>query len=470
MSAPRPVDALLAGGAARRPVRPAGDGGGPRRIRHRRRHHRGARGGQSPGDRVAYWQPGFAAAPRTPRRPVAAAVRGPGGAARIRPGGRGDRREGQPDVTLVALATDSDRREHVALLGELRAGRHVLTGTCRRVRHGLPAGRPRPVPRAEGAVADHRLVPGHRAAGGQPRPPGHPHRRARLAALRVDYGQPVSAVSAGPTGSRYGRLGGGEDLRVLHSDTRTRCRPSPPARSAGTGRAASRAPGIYGLDQPYASAAHARALPAIRDGVLVDLTYADRAAPMGDSLDAPMRYQVWAGPDAPAGCGAGWPPPGRPSPAPTDRRAPAAAGPFGAGPGPAAVPGRGAAGPAAGRRHGTGHRASGRPARADELAALRAVGVPRGMLRRAGFREYWPRWAPRCWSVRWRAGRAPRVMPHLPQVAAGATGPPPLWWPGVEWPVGALLTCGAVLALATVGVVGTQLRRGTPERLREGSA
>ncbi|MGA8117597.1 MAG: FtsX-like permease family protein, partial [Actinocatenispora sp.] len=106
-----------------------------------------------------------------------------------------------------------------------------------------------------------------------------------------------------------------------------------------------------------------------------------------------------------------------------------------------------------------------------ELAALRAVGVPRGMLRRAGFREYGLLLGTPLLvgAVAGGVGAA-LVMPHLPQVAAGATGPPPLWWPGVEWPVGALLTCGVVLALVTVGVVGTQLRRGTPERLREGSA
>jgi len=419
---------------------------------------------------TAYWQPSFAADPpdrlaRLLRPPTPAALTVPDGGLGVAVHGR----TASPDLTMVALLSDARRVQHVVRLGRLATGTHRLTGTvrgcpdgCRLVGFDLYRGPDAPAT-IHGDVTITALTAGGRSLARMAVP-------GQWRGVVSDLGQQVSTVSAahGGTTVRFDSSGG-EDLRVLRAD-------SPyPLPAVGTGRIGPRrgtmtGPGLYGLDQRYRIVARAATLPAIDDGLLVDLTDADRAAPDGSALDTPMRYQVWAAPGAP----------------PDLRDRLTAAGLHVTGTDTLAAHQARLArqGPALALRLYliaafvalllaaaavlvTAHLTA-RPLRY-ELAALRVAGLPARVLRRAGWREYalLLGTAVAAGAVAGGIGAA-LAVPRLPQVT-DTGGPPPLWLPGPWWPALAVAASVVLLGAAAAVAVGAAVRRGRPERLREGS-
>ncbi len=375
------------------------------------------------------------------------------------------------DMALVALLSDDSRRERVARFGVLHPGRHRLNASltgcphgCRLVGFDLYRG-----PRAPERITGSLTLTGLLAAG---RPVGvNFSARTEWRGVDATLDQPVSEAAPGPGGTvvRFDS-GGGEDLRVFRSDAPY------PVPAVTTGRAERdgtvfRGPGLYGLDQAYRSVGRARTLPAIGNGMLVDLAYADRAAPVGDALDTPLRYQVWAVPGAPAGlrdrlAAAGVTVTGTDTLAARDDRS--------ARQGPALalrlylIAAVLALLMAAGTVLVTEY-LSAQPV-AHELAALRTAGVSPGLLRRAGLREYALLLGAALLSGVLAGGvSAALALPHLPQIADPAGGPAPLWWPDPWWPGGAVLASAVLLGLVAAVVVAAGLRRSGPRRLREGS-
>ncbi|BCJ31283.1 FtsX-like permease family protein [Actinocatenispora sera] len=419
---------------------------------------------------VAYWQSSFAAdSParlagllRPPAPPMLTARDGALGVGlRVRAISR--------DVTLVALLSDDRRGQHVVRLGGLHTGRYRLTGRlngcgsgCRVVGFDLYRG-----PDAPARIRGDLTVTTLTGAGRELAPMNRP---GSWRGVEPTMHQPVStvAVGSGGTSVRFDAPGG-EDLRVLRVDA-----PNPlPAVSTGRidrqlGR--STGPGLYGLDQPYRVVARARTVPAIRNGLLVDLTYADRSAPDGSSLDTPMVYQVWAAAGAPASLrsrltAAGLTITGTDTLAAHQARL--------ARQGPALalrlylVAAFVALLLAAAAVLVTAHLTA-RPLRY-ELAALRVVGLSRRLLRRAGWREYGLLLGTAVLAGAVAGGiGAALAVPRLPQVTANG-GPPPLWLPGAWWPGGALAASVLLLGFAAAVAVGAAVRGGRPERLREGS-
>lgn len=411
--------------------------------------------------RVGYWQSAFAADdPATLARRLRPAAPAPvvpdAGPLSVTV----DVASASPGMALVALLSDPQRQQRVVRLGSLARGRHTLTGTvdragCRLVGFDLYRG-----PDTPAAVHGAFTLVSLRQRGGEPVGFDTGWR-----AVDSTLGQPVSTVTpgAGGTAVRFDSPGG-EDLRVLHADA-----PYPlPAVTTGR-RGTFRGPGLYGIDQGYREVATARTVPGIGSGVLVDLTYADRVAGFGESLDTPLRYQVWAAPGAPASlrqrlAAAGLTVTGVDSVA--ARRARLAR------QGPALalrlylIAAVAALLLAAGTVLVTAYLTA-RPV-LYEVAALRAAGVPPGLVRRAGWREYGL-----LLGVALVAGAlaggvgAALAVPRLPQLAPDG-GPPPAWWPDGWWPAGAVLGAAVLLAAVTVAVVGAADRRGTPARLRDG--
>ncbi|BCJ34576.1 hypothetical protein Athai_20790 [Actinocatenispora thailandica] len=419
---------------------------------------------------VAYWQPSFA--DRSPAqlarllRPAAPPL------LTVRDGTLGvdlTARTISPDLTLVALLSDDRRGQRVVRLGGLATGRHRLTGRvsgcgsgCRVVGFDLYRG-----PDAPARIRGDLTLTGLTAGGRTVAPM---NRSGRWRGVEPTMDQPVSTVSAaaGGTTVRFDAPGG-EDLRVLRVDA-----PYPlPAVSTGRigrhrGRTAG--PGLYGLDQPYRIVARAETVPAIRNGLLVDLTYADRSAPDGSALETPMRYQVWAAPGAPAGLrsrlsAAGLTITG------TDTLAAHRARLARQGPALALrlylVAAFVALLLAAAAILVTAHLTA-RPLRY-ELAALRVAGLSRRLLRRAGWREYALLLGTGVLVGAFAGGvGAALAVPRLPQVTQTG-GPPPLWLPGPWWPGGALVASVLLLGFAAAVAVGAAVTRGRPERLREGA-
>ncbi len=374
------------------------------------------------------------------------------------------------DVTLVALLADDSRRQQVARLGVLHPGRHRLAASLADCPHGcrLVGFDLYPGPQAPDHLTGSFTLTGLRDAD---RPAGVDFTaRTEWRGVDATLGQPVSAVTPGHSGTvvRFDSTGG-EDLRVLRSDAPY------PVPAVTTGRAARtgpvfRGPGLYGLDQAYRPVGRVRVLPAVHDGMMVDLAYADRAAPDGDALDTPLRYQVWAVSGAPAGLrdrlvAAGVTVTGTDRLAARDDRA--------ARQGPALalrlylIAAVLALLMAAGTVLVTEY-LSARPV-AHELTALRTAGVSPALLRRAGLREYALLLGAALLSGALAGGvGAALALPHLPQIADTAGAPPPVWWPDPWWPGGAVLTSALLLGLVAAVVVATGLRRSGPRRLREG--
>ncbi|HEY3504650.1 MAG TPA: hypothetical protein VGN37_17945 [Actinocatenispora sp.] len=363
-------------------------------------------------------------------------------------------------MALVALLSDARRQQRVVRLGELTRGRHTLTGTsdctdCRLVGFDLYRGPDTPAAIRGAFTLVSLRQGGHDLAGFG----------AHWRAVDTTLGQPVSAVTPGSAGTavRFDSPGG-EDLRILYADA-----PYPlPAVTTGR-RGTFRGPGLYGLDQAYREVATARTVPGITSGVLVDLTYADRVAGFGESLDTPLRYQVWAAPGAPASLrqkltAAGLTVTGVDSVAARrarlSRQGPALALRL------YLIAAVAALLLAAGTVLVTAYLTS-RPT-LYEVAALRAAGVPARLVRRAGWREYGLLLGAALVAGVLAGGvGAALAVPRLPQLATSG-GPPPTWWPGAWWPGGAVLGSAVLLAAVTVAVVGALGRRGTPSRLRGG--
>ncbi len=246
------------------------------------------------------------------------------------------------------------------------------------------------------------------------------------------------------------------------------------AAPADDGNAASfRFPGFAEQPQPFAVTARTAALPRVgRHGLLFDLEYAVRIAERTSSLadNDTLRYEVWAGPEAPGDLAA------RLAAAGLQilrtetvngyldqlaRRAPALALWL------YLIAGAAAIALAFGVVMLTAY--VGVRGRLYELAALRVAGVRSGVLRRAVLREH----------------RALLVMPLLVGFAAGVAGAM-VMLPGIPLvtagsPVGAVdyrpgfgalpaagVASVAVLALAVLVVLG-MLRRATPQRLQDGA-
>ncbi|GAA3511166.1 hypothetical protein [Actinocatenispora rupis] len=413
--------------------------------------------------RVGYWQSSFAdVAPDTLARRLRPTAPAPVTVASGPLAVTVDVGSASPGLALVALLSDPHRQEQVVRLGRLTAGRHTLTGTvdctgCRLVGFDLYRG-----PDTPAAIRGSYTLVSVRQRG------------ADLVgfaggwrAVESTLGQPVSAVSTSAKGAavRFDSPGG-EDLRVLYGDTPY------PLPAVTTGRLATRhgtfrGPGLYGLDQAYRVVGSARTLPAIGTGVMVDLTYADRVASFGESLDTPLRFQVWAAPDAPASLrqrltAAGLTVTGVDSIAARRDRL--------ARQGPALalrlylIAAVAALLLAAGTVLVTAYLTA-RPV-LYEVAALRAAGVSPRLVRRAGWREYGLLLGVAVVAGALAGGvGAALAVPHLPQLASSG-GPPPLWWPGPWWPLGAVAGSAVLLAAVTAALVGTLVRRGVPGRLR----
>jgi hypothetical protein len=404
------------------------------------------------------------AARLAPRTAPSLALRGPTVTATV------DTSSASADLALVALLVDANRAPHVAVLGQLRPGRTQLTGTlagcaagCRLVGFDVYLG-----PDTPSHVAGKFTLTGLRD-GDRALPAGFTA-TADWRSASPQFGQPVShldATRAGLTASFDSDSG--QDLRILRADTPY---PQPAAvvgkigRGAGTFHAA----GLYGLDQAYRPVVHAGGLPAITDGVLVDLRTADDVTVTGDSV-TPPHYQVWAAPGAPAGLPARLTAAGLKITATRtaaadrqrlDRQGPALALRL------YLIAAVAALLLAAGTVLMTAY--LGARAQLHELAALRAAGVPGRLLRRAGLRENGLALGAAlvAGSLAGGAGAA-LAVPRVPMFA-DRTGPPPVTWPDPWWPAGAVLAAALLLAAVVVVVVRTAVRRGTPDRLREGPA
>ena len=233
-------------------------------------------------------------------------------------------------------------------------------------------------------------------------------------------------------------------------------------------------PGFAEQPQPFAVAAHAAALPrAGAHGLLFDLDYAVRSAERTSSLadNNTLRYEVWAGPDAPADLerrltGAGLEVVRAESVTGTvdqlSRRAPAL------GLWLYLLAGAAALLLAVGVVLLTAY--VGVQGRLYELAALRVAGVRARILRRAVLGEYrLLLGAPLLVGFVAGVAGALVMLPGIPLVTAGTPTGTVSWRPG---PSGALPVAAAAtvvgLALAVL-VVLRLLHRATPERLREGT-
>jgi putative ABC transport system permease protein len=404
------------------------------------------------------------AARLAPRTAPSLALRGPTVTATV------DTSSASADLALVALLVDANRAPHVAVLGQLRPGRTQLTGIlagcaagCRLVGFDVYLGPDTPS-RVAGKFTLTGLRDGDRAL------PAGFTATADWRSASPQFGQPVShldATRAGLTASFDSDSG--QDLRILRADTPY---PQPAAvvgkigRGAGTFHAA----GLYGLDQAYRPVVHAGGLPAITDGVLVDLRTADNVTVTGDSV-TPPHYQVWAAPGAPAGLRARLAAAGLKITATRtaaadrqrlDRQGPALALRL------YLIAAVAALLLAAGTVLMTAY--LGARAQLHELAALRAAGVTGRLLRRAGLRENGLALGAAlvAGSLAGGAGAA-LAVPRVPMFA-DRTGPPPVTWPDPWWPAGAVLAAALLLAAVVLVVVRTAVGRGTPDRLREGPA
>lgn len=374
------------------------------------------------------------------------------------------------DLTLVALLVDAGRAPHVAVLGRLAPGRQTLTGPltgcaagCRLAGFDVYIG-PTTPDHIAGTFTLTGLRDGDRAVDTRFTD------QADWRAAPSEYGQPVSHLRPGGAGLTASfAADGGQDLRILHADT-PYPQPAVVVGDVGGGTGTFHASGLYGLDQLYRPVVHAGGLPSITDGVLIDLRTADDVTVTGDTVTAP-RYQVWAAAGAPAGLrgrltAAGLRITGVRTAAADlhrlDRQGPALALRL------YLIAAVAALLLAAGTVLMTAY--LGARAHLHELAALRASGVSGPLLVRAGLRENGLALGAAlvAGSVAGLAG-AVLALPRVPMFADRA-GPPLVRWPDPWWPAGAVLAAALLLAAVVVLVVRTAVRRGTPERLREGPA
>ncbi|HET6213093.1 MAG TPA: FtsX-like permease family protein [Micromonosporaceae bacterium] len=231
-------------------------------------------------------------------------------------------------------------------------------------------------------------------------------------------------------------------------------------------------PGFVEQPQPFVVTERTPRLPrAGAHGLLFDLDYAvrlaERTAGLADSTQ--LRYEVWAGPEAPVDLAA------RLSGAGLQvlrtesiegqmdrlsRRAPALGLQL------YLLAGAAAVALAVGVVLLTAY--IGVDARLYELAALRVVGVRRRLLRRGVLREYAALLAmPLVVGFAVGAAGAVLMLPGIPLVTAGTPAGSLSWKPGL----GALPVAAAATGLGlllTVGVVLRMLRKATPDRLRGG--
>lgn len=421
---------------------------------------------------VASWPPSYGAGDVTalarrlrPATPAALTVRGPVVTAAVRTSAA------SPGISLVALLVDGHREQHAVDLGPLAPGRSRLTGTasgcaagCRLAGFDVFRG-PRAPDRITATFTLTGLLDGPT---GRVVPAGFGHPGGWHPADGVD-GEVTSTLRPDGSGLDVSFASdGGEDLRILHSDAPF---PQPAAvvGRIGTGPGAFHAAGLYGLEQAYRPVAHARTLPSITDGILIDLRDADLVTVTGNAV-TPPRYQVWTAAGAPAAL----------------RSRLAAAGLRITGTRTAAADSArlGRQGPGltlrlylmaaaaalllAGAVLLLAGTVQARPEVA-ELTALRVAGLTTRQLRRAGHREYAVTVGV-AWLVGLLAGTggAELALPRIPLFSDGS-GPPPVRLPEPWWPATTALLAALTLAATATLVLRTNLRRAQPEQPTSGS-